>query len=451
MPNAIPLASLNEELLSLFQKERQRTDRIFGIADPSAYDTAPIPLRHPLVFYDGHVDAFNWNVLFRKILKKPSFNPEFDSLFARGIDPKSQEEANRLAIKNWPSREDVESYKQEINCQFYEYLSSLNFSKQDHPLFKNGLIFFLLLEHELTHQETLLYMIHQLPDSKKHKFSLEFESSNLTQETPSLPSPEPFMVSIPAGKTYLGTTFGEFDFGWDNEFDGDWAHVDAFEIDAYPVTNEQFLSFIEAGGYQNKKYWTEKNWAWRESNHKTHPHYWVNKKNQWFYKGLFKEVILPLSWPVYVTHAEAEAYAQFAEKSLPNEAQWHRSAYGESKNIYPWGNEALDNKFSNAHYIQGAPSPVNRHPKGVSLFGVYDLCGNGWEWTSTPFSPFKGFEASQGYPQYSADFFDGEHFVMKGGSYATHQRLLRRSFRNWFYWDYPYMYTTFRCIREAKG
>ncbi len=446
-------SSLNEKLLNQFKIERQRSDEFFGIADEASYYTAPIYLRHPLVFYDGHVDAFNWNVLFRKILKRPSFNPQFDALFARGIDPSSSDHAQRLKIEHWPSRDKVKAYKEEINRQFYDYLSQVDFSKAEHPLLKNGTIFFLLLEHELTHQETLLYMIHQLPHTNKNRlYSPEKIKTSIPVTSPQF---IPSMKTIPAGKTYLGAEAGEFDFGWDNEFEGQWHELEAFEIDTYPVTNGEFLNFMEAGGYENKAWWTEKTWAWLQENTENnqkqkHPHYWFKQNNQWFFRGLFEDIKLPLSWSAYVTHAEAKAYAKFSGKSLPTEAQWHRAAYGESSSIvYPWGTKTPNESLANANYTSWSPSPVNKHPQGASPFGIHDLLGNAWEWTATPFAPFKGFEASEGYPQYSADFFDGEHFVMKGGSFATHQRLLRRPFRNWFYWDYPYMYTGFRCVKNA--
>ncbi len=434
------VGSLNKGLLKAFQVERQRTDQIFSMADESAYMLAPIPLRHPLVFYDGHVDAFNWNVLFKQILGKPSFNPELDTLFARGIDPKSSAHAQTLQINQWPSRETIKTYKKEINQQLYDYLAQVDFSSVTHPLLKNGTLLYLLLEHELTHQETLLYMIHQLPHNQKKK-RISPHSFKTTL------APTPSMQKLPAGKTYLGTTLGEFDFGWDNEFSGHLVSVDAFEMDTYPVTNGEFLAFLEAGGYEQKQWWTEKSWAWLQATQKTHPHYWTRSNNQWLYRGLFESVPLQPDCPVYVTHAEAEAYARYVDKALPTEAQWHRAAYGDNKQCYPWGNTPADSNHANAHYCHWGPVPVNATPENVSPFGVFDLCGNGWEWTSTPFMPFEGFEPSEGYPQYSADFFDGEHFVMKGGSYATHQRLLRRPFRNWFYWDYLYMYTTFRCVR----
>ena len=179
------------------------------------------------------------------------------------------------------------------------------------------------------------------------------------------------------------------------------------------------------------------------------PHFWIKRENAIYYRGMFEEIPLPLDWPVYVTQLEAEAYAKWSGKSLPSEEQFHRAAYG-SRSVedraYPWGNAQPTNERGNFDFRRWDPESVYMSPAGDSAFGVSQLVGNGWEWTSTVFGPLPGFKARETYPGYSANFFDGEHYVMKGGSPRTAARLLRRSFRNWFRRDYPYVYATFRCV-----
>jgi formylglycine-generating enzyme required for sulfatase activity len=167
---------------------------------------------------------------------------------------------------------------------------------------------------------------------------------------------------------------------------------------------------------------------------------------------MFEDLELPLSWPVYVSHAEASAFARWRGRRLPTEAEFHRAAYGTSdgtERSFPSGEAAPDFTRANFDLFRCDPVPVGTFPTGESFWGVADLLGNGWEWTSTPFSGFPGFQASPLYPRYSADFFDGSHFVMKGGSPATSPEFLRRSFRNWFQAHYPYPYATFRCARDG--
>lgn len=170
------------------------------------------------------------------------------------------------------------------------------------------------------------------------------------------------------------------------------------------------------------------------------------------YSAMFGDVRLPTDWPVYVSHAEANAYAKWLGRKLPTEEQFHRAAYGTPDNreerSYPWGEEAPSEHHGNFDFRHWDPSPVGTHPAGASAFGLHDPVGNGWEWTRTRFGPFPGFARMPFYPGYSADFFDGQHFVMKGGSPRTAACMLRRSFRNWFQPHYPYTYATFRCVED---
>jgi formylglycine-generating enzyme required for sulfatase activity len=164
---------------------------------------------------------------------------------------------------------------------------------------------------------------------------------------------------------------------------------------------------------------------------------------------MFNDVSLPLAWPVYVSQAEAKAYANWVGKSLPTEAEWQRAAYctpqGEQR-PYPWGSESPSPGFGNFDFARWEPAPVNAHPAGKSAFGAEGMLGNGWEWTSSEFAPFPGFAAFPFYPGYSANFFDGKHFVMKGGSARTAACMLRSTFRNWFQAQYQPIYTGFRCV-----
>jgi len=396
---------MSVQLADELQQVLKRTESIFDLIQPEAYYEKPIPLRHPIVFYEGHLPGFTWNTLFRKVLGEPSFNPELDILFARGIDPADTNTANALNQKLWPDRAIVLEYKNKIYERLFNYLET---EENVHP------ILYLLLEHDLMHQETLLYIIHQLPHH------LKIKPTNLQRITTGK-TPTPVMKEIDAGMALLGARPDEFRYVWDNEEPAQEVFVPGFSMDAYNITNGEFLAFIEAEGCKP-------------------PEFWYQQDNVWFLKDFFEDIPLPLDWPVYVTQAEAMAYAHYVKKDLPTEAQWHRAAYGDQETLPP-------NYTGNFDFKSYSPVPVGSFE---SLNGVYDLVGNGWEWTATPFMPFPGFKASEGYPQYSADFFDGEHYVIKGGSNFTDARLLRRSFRNWFYSHYPYMYATFRCVSNIN-
>jgi gamma-glutamyl hercynylcysteine S-oxide synthase len=277
------------------------------------------------------------------------------------------------------------------------------------------------------------------------------------QLDPPLPPSSPVdhgAVQIPSGIITLGLSRESKSFGWDNEFEANQVGVPAFEIDRYKVTNRQYLQFMAAGGYDTRSFWSDNDWEWKTSHQISHPLLWTKAGDHWLYRTMFDEAPLnevSLDWPVYVSQAEAAAYARWAGKSLPTEAEWQRAAYGTvdgETRSYPWGNQPPNSSRGNFNFDRWDPAPVNSFPHGQSAFGVHDMSGNGWEWTSTVFGPFPGFEPFPFYRGYSADFFDGKHFVMKGASARTAACMLRPSFRNWFQAHYQYVYAGFRCVRR---
>jgi len=178
---------------------------------------------------------------------------------------------------------------------------------------------------------------------------------------------------------------------------------------------------------------------------------WFTRQGKWFYRAMFEEVELPPDWPVYVSHAEASAYARFTARSLPTEAQFHRAAYGTPEGLeraYPWGDAPPDADRGNFDFARWDPVAVGSYPDGRSAFGLDDTLGNGWEWTASTFAPLPGFEPFPFYRGYSENFFDNNHYVVKGASQRTAACMLRRSFRNWFQPHYPYVYASFRCVEN---
>lgn len=303
-------------------------------------------------------------------------------------------------------------------------------------------------EHELMHQETLLYMVQELPYD--HKMPPGDLPCHVFGEEPAA-----IEVDIPTGKATLGASFESLDFGWDNEFPQQTMEVPAFKIDSMPATNGRFLEFVQSGAYEDHRYWTEEDWTWKQSTGTAHPRCWLADGEHWSYRSMFDLVPLSrvLSWPVYVSLAEARAYARWRGKRLPTEAEFQRAAYGNpigTASPYPWGDAAPAAAHGNFNFLLWTPKPAGSNPAGASAWGIHELVGNGWEWTETPFSPFPGFKPYiEGYPEYSADFFDGKHYVLKGASWATAVELLRPSFRNWYQVHYPYVFAKFRCVSNS--
>jgi gamma-glutamyl hercynylcysteine S-oxide synthase len=437
-----PDIDAEHELLERLAEARLRTDELFGLLRPDSFYERPIPERHRIIFYLGHLEAFDWNLLRSRVLEAQVFDPEFDRLFAFGIDPVGGGLPSDQPT-DWPGVEDVRRYVGRVRQTLDAKLaSSIHSDSKFSDEFPAGLLLNVAVEHRLMHAETLTYMLHQLPIDRKVPQTRQPESI--------FPTVEPAMVEIPAGSTTLGLPRGDDSvFGWDNEYEAHLVSVPAYAIDWYKVTNRQYLEFMDAGGYENQALWNAADWNWKNKHSISHPAFWKRTNEDWYYRTMFREVPLPLDWPVYVSHAEAAAYARWTKNSLPTEAQWHRAAYGSRDGFerpYPWGSEPPSGKRGNFDFRGWNPTPVNAFPEGQSAFGVADLLGNGWEWTSSQFEPFPGFKPFPFYPGYSADFFDGKHYVLKGGSAGTAACMLRRSFRNWFQPHYQYVYASFRCV-----
>ena len=437
--------AVRSRLIDWYQRNRRRSRALFDLVADEAYYARPIALRHPIVFYEGHLPAFTFNTLAKKALGRPAIDARLETLFARGIDPHEQTAAGvAAAAPAWPSRADVRAFADEVDRQIVDVLAHDELDRPGHALLDRGEAVFTVLEHEAMHHETMLYMWHRLPFNAK-------QAPDDYRAVTTGDSPTAELIHVPRGTATLGADRGAIPFGWDNELPAWSEDVPAFEIDRHNVTNGQFIEFMDAGGYADERWWTPEDWAWRQREGVTHPLFWEYVDGAWYWRGMFERFPLPMSWPAYVSLAEAAAFAKWRGARVPTEGEFQRAAYGsdDGERPYPWGTSAPGDSRGVFDFATWEPQPAGSHPAGASAWGIEDLVGNGWEWTRTPFAPFPGFRAMASYPEYSADFFDGEHFVMKGASPATARELLRPTFRNWFRARYPYVYASFRCVRPA--
>ncbi|HYQ89625.1 MAG TPA: SUMF1/EgtB/PvdO family nonheme iron enzyme, partial [Candidatus Binatia bacterium] len=411
MPDTLIQDQDRHALASRLSDARAKTDELFSIVRPGALYDRPIPERHRLIFYLGHLEAFDWNLIARRAFGIEPFHPSLDKLFAFGIDPIGGGLPDEPA-SDWPEAQAVRGYNERVRATVDECLAGAPC-----PLAGKDLdaAFQMAIEHRLMHAETLAYLLHQLPYESK-----------APQPSPPLPRAAAGAVArdvvIPAGEATLGRGREEPGFGWDNEFDRTRIHVPEFTIDSHKVSNGRFLEFLRDGGYKRRELWSDAAWEWKTRESVRHPQFWRERDGVWHYRGMFEEVPLPLDAPAYVSHAEASAFARRLQRSLPTEAQFHRAAYGTpegAERAYPWGDEDPSTVEGNFDLRRWDPTPLGVFPSGDSAFGVSELVGNGWEWTGSVFAPFPGFRAHPDYEGYSANFFDGEHFVQKGGSPRT--------------------------------
>ena len=443
MPNrTIDATRLSTTAVAEYRRNRERSRSLFDLLNDDAYYSRPINLRQPIVFYEDHLPAFSFNTLVKRGLGRPSIDARLEQLFARGIDP--AEESYSPDSAGWPSRSVVRAFVDEADRQVVNALANEDLDRPGDPLLDGAEAVFTILEHEAMHQETLLYMWHQLPHEQKHR---PRGYPPITQSS----APTTEWVALPPGRATLGVARGSIRFGWDNEHPAYVVEVPAFSLETQNVTNDRYRAFVEAGGYRDPRWWKPEDWVWVQRGQLAHPLFWEQRDGGWWWRGMFDWIPLPPSWPVYVSQAEAAAFARWAGARLPGEPEFQRAAFGTfdgSERTHPWGEAEPTPSHGVFDFSSWDPEPAGTHAAGRSAWGIDDLVGNGWEWTRTPFEPFPGFRAMPSYPEYSADFFDGEHYVIKGASPATARELLRPTFRNWFRAHYPYVYATFRLAKD---
>lgn len=384
-----------EGLKSELAHAREESDKLFNLVSPDALYERPIPERHRLIFYLGHLDAFDWNLVARRGLDAPAFHAEFDRLFERGIDP-APGKAQQDTPNDWPSRLEVERYCARTRAWIDSHIDDLD-----------PWLLQMAIEHRHMHAETFAYLMHGLPFDGK----LQRRSTKPVQPRSVPANP---MVEIRPASATLGKNNDTF--GWDNEFLQHNVSVPGFLMSKFKISNGEYLEFVREGGPV--------------------PHFWRCDSGRWLYRGMFAEYPLPLDWPVWTTWEQASAYAVWRGLELPSEAQFHVAAH----------QNPPDAARDNFDYQQWDPISVDAGASGEA--GPRQLVGNGWEWTRDLFAPFKGFQAHPAYAGYSADFFDSDHYVLKGASPRTSRMLTRPSFRNWFRPDYPHMYAGFRLVEN---
>jgi len=303
-----------------------------------------------------------------------------------------------------------------------------------------GFEYALVISHENQHDETML------------------QALNLRAGAPilgrgaALPPGRPGVagtsVEIPGGPFVLGVDAATEPHSLDNERPAHVVEVPGFRIGRVPVTNAEWRQFVDDGGYREPRWWSERGWAHRTEAGLSAPQFWNESDGTRTRFGHIEA--LPDDEPVqHVTYFEAQAYATWAGARLPTEAEWEKACAWdprtETRRRYPWGPETPDPARANLGGEALRPAPVGAYPDGASAYGVEQLLGDVWEWTSSPLRPWPGFTPML-YERYSQPFFDGDYRVLRGGSWAVSADILRPSFRNW---DHPIRRQIFAGVRLA--
>ncbi len=430
-------AALREHIAAELTRTRLRSTALADAVDEPELIAQHSPLMSPLVWDYAHIANQEEIWLVRDIGGREAVRADIDQMYDAFKNPRAERPSLPLL-----SPAQTRGYVDQVREKVLDVLARapLNVSR----LTESGFAFGMVVQHEQQHDETML-ATHQLR-----------RSGPPLQAPPPRPAVTPDLaaeVLIPAGEFTMGTSTEPW--ALDNERPAHTVHVADFYLDTTPVTNGDYLRFLEAGGYDQRRWWSAPGWEHRQRAGLTAPLFWsTDGSGSWWRRSFGNLVPLQLNEPVlHVCLYEAQAYAAWAGRRLPTEVEWEKAArwdpVSQRSRRYPWGDEDPTPERANLGQRHLRPAPVGSYPAGASAYGVHQLIGDVWEWTSSTFSGYPGFEVFP-YAEYSKVFFGEDYYVLRGGSFGTDRAACRGTFRNW---DYPIrrqIFAGFRTARDAE-
>nr|WP_228014718.1 ergothioneine biosynthesis protein EgtB [Fortiea sp. LEGE XX443] len=429
-------SSTKEAIFYALNECRFKTFKLFENIDDTIFRSQYHPDFSPIGWHLGHIAYTESLWLLEHSAGLRCLFPQYRKLFASDGLPKSE----RVQL---PNLEEIGYYLHTVRDKVHEHIEVANIEPQER-------LWRFLIQHESQHCEIISYVL----EMAKRGYGAEeqgcrgagVQGKNILFSTQhGLNAPLPLtglstlseMVMIPAGEFEQGNNSID---ALDNEILNHRVYLDTYWIDRYPVTCGQYQEFMAAGGYENQRWWSEDGWRWLQTERVIQPLYWCSDRRY------DDHPVCGVSW------YEAEAYSRFVGKRLPTEAEWEKAvswdAYNQRRRIYPWGEDIPTPEYCNCDRLIGQTTPVDTYPAGQSAYGLSDTLGNVWEWTASWFAPYQGFQ-SYPYVGYSQVYFDSQHRVLKGGSWATRPWVLRSSFRNWYHPGVRQIFAGFRCATSA--
>ncbi len=430
-----------EEIRAYFHNTYRLYEKVFELLkDEEVFYKKSEITRHPMIFYFGHTATFFINKLVSMKIIQERINPNFESLFAVGVDEMSWDDIDGSHY-SWPKVEEVRAYRDRVKNLVDELIMKLPMKlpiTQDSPMW----IILMGIEHERIHVETSLVLHRQMP----LKHIKEVEEFVLCSH--SSKAPKNSMLTIKATEIKLGKEHSHNLYGWDNEYGEYKENIADFKVSKYLVSNGEFMEFVVAGGYTDTRYWDEEGRRFLERTQLKHPTFWVYKNTQFRYRALSSEIEMPLNWPVDVNALEAEAFCRF--KSEKDGVRYQLASEAEYRAIY---NEVGIQDIPEFHqsranvnfYHYASSSPVDEF-SFITKDGeaIYDVVGNVWQWSRTPIRAFKGFKVHEAYDDFSTPTFDEKHAIISGSSWASSGNLImkhsRYAFRKHFYQNAGFRY-----------
>jgi iron(II)-dependent oxidoreductase len=423
---------LRARIATALTRGRSRTSGLTDAVDEDDLVAQHSPLMSPLVWDLAHVGNQEELWLVRDVGGRDPVRVDIDNLYDAFRHPRADRPSLPLL-----SAAEARTYNRVVRDKVLDILDRTPLSGR--PLVEDGFAFGMIVQHEQQHDETML-ATHQL---------------RAGPPVLAAPPPPPAVVPIageilvPGGPFTMGTSVEPWVL--DNERPAHEVDVPAFLLDAAPVTNAAYARFIADGGYQRPELWTPEGWAHRVEAGLVAPMHWRPDGDGWAYTRFgVTSPVDPDEPVVHVCFHEAKAFAAWAGRRLPTEAEWekaarHDPATGRSRR-YPWGDEEPSPRHANLGQRHLSPAPVGSYPDGASPLGVHQLIGDVWEWVDTDFHGYPGFAAFP-YREYSEVFFGTEHKVLRGGSFGTDAAACRGTFRNW---DFPIRRQIFSGFRTAR-
>ena len=426
--NNIKTPITREQIRAYFHQTADLYESIFQtLVNDDAYYIKPIHLRHPLIFYYGHSNTFFINKLILAGLIIKRVNPQFESMFAVGVDEMGWDDVNDTNY-NWPTPAEVRAYRASVRLVVDDLICTLPLNLPidwDSPWWP----ILMGIEHERIHLETSSVLIRQ------QLLNLVQNSKNWVPcQAVDVSAPVNALVDIPAREISLSKSTEHY--GWDNEYGQSKRYCPSFQAAKYLTSNAEFLAFVEAGGYQDAKYWLEEGLEWLHYTKAKHPIFWIRNGYDWKLRLMTTEIDMPWSWPAEVNYHEAKAFCNWQSVQLgkpvrmPSEYEWY-ALYEYSGLSDDKVTSSMQSNLFLDHFA--SPCPVNQFAHG----DLYDVVGNVWQWTETPIFPFDGFKVHPLYDDFTTPTYDGRHNIIKGGSWiATGNEAIksaRYAFRRHFF------------------
>ncbi|MCW8831988.1 MAG: 5-histidylcysteine sulfoxide synthase [Colwellia sp.] len=415
--NGHSVESKKQELKDYFLQTWAEYESLFGlINDDKAYYLRPEPLRHPLIFYFGHTATFYINKLMLGKFIDQRLNSKLEAICAVGVDEMSWDDLNSDHY-DWPSVDEVRAYRKQVSALIVQLIDTMALSL---PIQQNSLAWVILMgcEHERIHIETSSVIMRMLP--------LTYLTANKRWPTctEAGTAPQNQLVNVSGQSIVFGKPDSDDTFGWDNEYGHDEITLENFTTSKYLVSNQEYLAFVEAKGYQQPQFWTEEGQAWLAFTKANMPRFWCQKTDAngskvYYQRNLLNEIPLPMNWPVEVNYLEAKAFCHWKSQAegeesyrLPTESEWLCLRNQVTGDLVDW--QHIPGNINLALYASSCP--VDKFSQG---HGLFDIVGNVWQWTESNIDGFQGFEVHPLYDDFSTPTFDGKHNLIKGGSWIS--------------------------------